>query len=99
MHMQILIDQLCPETHRRFVIGARRAQRKLRKRIIEVFENDLRFAYSLAVMHQCGNNAARVDFQILGREMLALPDRSIEVVTLPVELLLRQRNSDFLRRG
>jgi hypothetical protein len=90
---QMLVDNLPEAAHAGALDRARRTQRRIRKRVIEIFVDHRRLRDDLAVMSEGQDLAVRIDREKLGRQMLAL--RQVEIVAYVGEPLLLQGRPDL----
>jgi hypothetical protein len=97
--MQPFVDQLGPEPHLRTFESIRRTQRRRRKHVLEIFQDDLGFAQHASVMHQRRDQATRVELQIIRTVLLPLPHAGIDEAAFPGEALFGKAQPHLLRRG
>ena len=89
--MKALVDQLGPQPHPRPIVSIGRAQRGLGKGVLQVFQDDLRFADHLAIVNQRRHHAARIDRQVFWVVLIAPAEPGVNIVTLPLQSLFGKR--------
>jgi hypothetical protein len=93
--MQLLVDRLGPNADARPVGGRFGINGVLRKSLIEVFADHRRFRNHHAVVHKRRHDGFGIDLQVSRTELLAFEE--IEIAAVPIQPLLRQRQTDLGR--